>query len=139
MAVAKTAEALLDKLDTLLKTKNKTAFAEVTQSLLAIIDADERIGAAERKAAETDVARTARWMVAGMIVGPLTAIPLGIVLSLSIRKPISRAVNAIATTSSEMAATVVQQERVTAQQAAAVNETTATMDELEASFRQSAE
>jgi methyl-accepting chemotaxis protein len=78
-------------------------------------------------------------MVAGMIVGPLTATSLGIVLSLSIRQPISRAVNAIATMSSEMAATVAQQERVTAQQAAAVNETTATMDELEASFRQSAE
>ena len=139
MAAAKTAETFLDKLGTLLKTQNKPAFAEVTKSLLAIIDADERIGAAERKAAETDVARTAHWMVAGMIVGPLAAITLGIVLSLSTRKPISRAVNAIATTSSEMAATVVQQERVTAQQAAAVNETTATMDELEASFRQSAE
>jgi methyl-accepting chemotaxis protein len=85
------------------------------------------------------MAQTAQWMVAGMIIGPLMAITLGIVLSLSIRKPISRAVNAIATTSSEMAATIAQQERVTAQQAAAVNETTATMDELDASFRQSAE
>jgi hypothetical protein len=139
MAAAKTAGTLLDKLDTLLRTKNKIAFAEVTTSLLAVIDADERIGVAAKKAAESDVARTARWMVAGMIVGPLTAITLGIVLSLSIRKPISRVVNAIATTSAEMAATVGQQERVTAQQAAAVNETTATMDELDASFRQSTE
>jgi methyl-accepting chemotaxis protein len=139
MTAAKTAASLLGKLDPLLKTKNQPAFAEVTTSLLAIIDADEKIGAAAKKAAEHDMAQTAQWMVAGMIIGPLMAITLGIVLSLSIRKPISRAVNAIATTSSEMAATIAQQERVTAQQAAAVNETTATMDELDASFRQSAE
>jgi methyl-accepting chemotaxis protein len=139
MTATKTAASLLDKLDTLLKTKNQPAFAEVTKSLLAIIDAEEKIGAAAKKDAEHDIARTAQWMVAGMIIGPLTAITLGIVLSLSIRKPIGRAVNVIATTSSEMAATIAQQERVTAQQAAAVNETTATMDELDASFRQSAE
>ena len=72
------------------------------------------------------------------ILGPLVAISLGTLLSQSLSKPISRAVNAIASTAAEMATTVEQYERVIAQQAAAVNETTTTMDELEASFRQSA-
>jgi methyl-accepting chemotaxis protein len=139
MEAVKTAGTLLDKLDLLLRTKSKLAFTEVTKSLLAVIDADERIGIAAKKAAERDMTRTARWMGAGMIVGPLAAITLGVVLSLSIRKPVNRVVNTIATASSEMATTITQQERVTAQQAAAVHETTATMEELDASFRQSAE
>jgi methyl-accepting chemotaxis protein len=139
MEAAKTAGILLDKLDLLLRTKSKPAFAEVTKSLLAVIDAHEKIGVAAKKAAERDMTRAARWMGAGMIIVPLTAITLGIVLSLSIRKPISRMVNTVATASSEMATTLTQQERVTAQQAAAVHETTATMEELDASFRQSAE
>jgi methyl-accepting chemotaxis protein len=74
-----------------------------------------------------------------MIIGPIVAIALGIILSLSISRPINTVANAIATTSTEMATTVEQYERVVAQQAAAVNETTTTMDELEASFRQSSE
>jgi methyl-accepting chemotaxis protein len=139
MDAAKTAGTFLDKLELLLRTKSKPAFTEVTKSLLAVIDVDERIGVTARKAAERDMTRTARWMAAAMIVGPLTAITCGIVLSLSVRKPISRVVNAIATASSEMATTITQQERVTAQQAAAVHETTATMEELDASFWQSAE
>lgn len=71
------------------------------------------------------------------------AIILGVILlffaSLTVSKPISEAVNVISTTSTEMAATVAQQEQAATMQSAAVNETTATMEELEASSRQTAE
>ncbi|MGF1536189.1 MAG: methyl-accepting chemotaxis protein [Elainellaceae cyanobacterium] len=45
----------------------------------------------------------------------------------------------ISTSSQEMATTIAEQERVASQQAASVNETTTTMDELEASSRHAAE
>lgn len=49
---------------------------------------------------------------------------------------LNRASSSIVSSSSEIAATVAEQERATAQQAASVNQTTTTMDELNASARQ---
>ena len=57
----------------------------------------------------------------------------------TISVPINEVVNIISTSSAEIAATVNQQERIAAQQASSVNETNTTMEELEASSRQSAE
>ncbi|TAF51837.1 MAG: methyl-accepting chemotaxis protein [Oscillatoriales cyanobacterium] len=53
-----------------------------------------------------------------------------------IAKQLNRASSSIVSSSSQIAATVAEQERATAQQAASVNETTTTMDELNASARQ---
>lgn len=53
-----------------------------------------------------------------------------------ISKQLDRASSSIVSSSSEIAATVAEQERATTQQAASVNETTTTMDELNASARQ---
>lgn len=53
-----------------------------------------------------------------------------------IAKQLDRASSSIVSSSSEIAATVAEQERATAQQAASVNQTTTTMDELNASARQ---
>ncbi|MBE9226247.1 CHASE3 domain-containing protein [Phormidium sp. LEGE 05292] len=54
-------------------------------------------------------------------------------------QPINQVATAIATSSNEIATTVVQQERTAAQQATAVNQTTTTMDELNISSQRSAE
>jgi len=53
-----------------------------------------------------------------------------------ISKQLDRASSSIVSSSSQIAATVAEQERATTQQAASVNETTTTMDELNASARQ---
>ena len=53
-----------------------------------------------------------------------------------ISKQLDRASSSIVSSSSQIAATVAEQERATTQQAASVNETTTTMDELSASARQ---
>ncbi len=53
-----------------------------------------------------------------------------------ISKQLYRASSSIVSSSSQIAATVAEQERATAQQAASVNQTTTTMDELNASARQ---
>lgn len=60
-------------------------------------------------------------------------------ISENIESRLKRAINTLATSSTEISATVEEQERVASLEAASVNETTATMDELEASCRQAAE
>jgi hypothetical protein len=139
MASAKGAASLLDELHMWLMSRNSHSLESASQSLTRLIAIDERNANDAKTLADHDIRQTRRWMVLSMIIGPLIAISLGILLSYALSRPISGAVNSIASTAAEMAAMVEQYERVTAQQAAAVNETTATMDELEASFRQSAE
>jgi methyl-accepting chemotaxis protein len=134
MATVRTAGALLDQLDTLEAAQHELG-ETAEKSLLELY---ENISSATKEVT-SKTSQTIYWMVIGMITGPIVAMALGIILSLSISRPINTVANAIATTSTEMATTVEQYERVVAQQAAAVNETTTTMDELEASFRQSSE
>ncbi|HBL62846.1 MAG TPA: methyl-accepting chemotaxis protein [Cyanobacteria bacterium UBA8803] len=75
-----------------------------------------------------------------IILGSLAAVlPLGIVRSRHLSNLIKHLVHAISTASQQIFSTLEEQERVASQQAASVNETTTTMDELEASSRQSAE
>ncbi|MEK0182738.1 methyl-accepting chemotaxis protein [Microcoleus anatoxicus] len=60
-------------------------------------------------------------------------------ISSGIATTIDRAISSIAISSSEIAATVEEQERMASQQAASVNQTTTTMDELGASSRATAQ
>lgn len=60
-------------------------------------------------------------------------------ISQFIKSRLTRTINTLASSSSQISATIDQQERIASQQAASVNETTTTMDELEASCRQAAE
>ena len=131
--------SLVDELGVQVLSQKNALLDSLEQSMLAIMELDHGLAAKSQLDAEQEVKQTTYWSLAAMILGPLVAISLGILMSISLSKPISSAVSSIASTSAEMAAMVEQYERVTSQQAAAVNETTATMDELEASFRQSAE
>lgn len=72
-------------------------------------------------------------MIALISLGP------GFLLTRSIVSALSKTVNDLSVTSTEIATTIEQQERVMHQQSAAVNETTSTMDELDASFGQTEE
>ncbi len=60
-------------------------------------------------------------------------------ISSGIARTIDRAVSSIAISSSQIAATIEEQERMASQQAASVNQTTTTMDELGASSRATAQ
>lgn len=73
------------------------------------------------------------------IIVALVAIFLSISITEPLIKRIGSVVNLIVNSSSEIASTVEQQERMATQQATSVNETTITMDELGASSRASAE
>ncbi|HAC65243.1 MAG TPA: methyl-accepting chemotaxis protein [Cyanothece sp. UBA12306] len=69
----------------------------------------------------------------------IVASVLGVIIANRVSKNINESAQVITSASSEIAATVDQQERTASLQAASVNETTTTMDELGASSRQSTE
>ncbi|MBZ8178747.1 methyl-accepting chemotaxis protein [Oscillatoria salina] len=101
---------------------------------------------AESNLLETETRRAEKaleFLLTILILGSLLLAGLGVGLafwiSSGVTRAIDRATNAIATSSSEIASTIEQQERTSNQQAASVSETTTTVDELGASSRQSAE
>lgn len=84
-----------------------------------------------------------QWLIITAMVGTISAailaIAIGFWLASRIAQQINEIASSIAASSTEIAATVEQHERVAAQQATAANETTVTMDELGVSSRRSAE
>jgi hypothetical protein len=90
--------------------------------------------------AEQEVKRRTAWMIGlSIAVLALIGLVLGLGLSRSITHRLGETLSALSATSTEMGATVEQQERTAVLQSAAVHETTTTMDELDASFNQTAE
>ena len=143
IAAVKTALELRTKMDDYGSSTEEPLFKRATDSIKSVIAFNQEIADKTKQSADRDINQIGFWVVVGMILGPVTAIILGIFLSITIAKPIDKAlkgiVNMIVSSSSQIAATVEQQERIVNQQATAVNETTSTMDELGASSRQSAE
>ena len=130
-------------LNQFLANEERSSFEVATEDMLKLLDINYSVATAAQKAATQDITRTSFWVVLGMIVGPSTAILFGIYFSRTIAKPLGAKIAGIVSTivgsSTEIAATVEQQERMAAQQSVSVNQTTTTMDELGASSRQSAE
>lgn len=83
------------------------------------------------------------FLISSLVFGSVFLLLLGALLawliSSGIAETIDRAVSSIASSSTEIAATVEEQERMASQQAASVNQTTTTMDELGASSRATAQ
>jgi methyl-accepting chemotaxis protein len=141
MARAKIASNLLNKLSQQAKVI-RVKFMKSEKSTLAVAAYNRKQADNAYQTAQNDISKTQVSVLLGMTVGPLTAIILGIALSIAIAKPLDKAlkgiINMIVSSSTEIAATIEQQERIAVQQAASVNQTTTTMDELSASSRQSA-
>ncbi|NJL36822.1 MAG: methyl-accepting chemotaxis protein [Leptolyngbyaceae cyanobacterium SM1_4_3] len=74
-----------------------------------------------------------------ILVSLATVLPIGIVRARQLTNLIKELIGGISASSQQNFSALEEQERIASQQAASVNETTTTMDELEASFRQSAE
>jgi methyl-accepting chemotaxis protein len=141
MERAKIASNLLNKLSQQAKVI-RVKFMKSEQSTLAVAASNRKQADNAYQTAQNDISKTQVSVLMGMTMGPLTAIILGIALSIAIAKPLDKAlkgiINMIVSSSTEIAATIEQQERIAVQQAASVNQTTTTMDELGASSRQSA-
>ena len=141
MARAKIASNLLNNLSQQAKVI-RVKFIQSEEATLAVAAYNRKQADQAYETAQNDISKTQVSVLLGMTVGPLTAIILGIALSIAIAKPLDKAlkgiINMIVSSSTEIAATIEQQERIAVQQAASVNQTTTTMDELGASSRQSA-
>jgi len=78
-------------------------------------------------------------VIASTILAAILAVLLGLWIAKGITQTIDEAAGTIASSSTQMSSTVEEQERIANQQAASVNQTTTTMEELGVSSRQSAE
>ncbi len=100
----------------------------------------DRENAAVKREAETLIHSRGllQW---GLLIGSIAVfgLVLGPLLNRSITRPLQETVNALSTTSMQLAATIEEHERTAMNQSAAVNQTTSAMDELDASFDQTAE
>lgn len=94
----------------------------------------------ERQAAGETAMRSLMWAaMAGTLAASVMAVMIGVWIASRITQQVNEIASNIASSSSEIAATVEQQERTAIQQSSSVNETTTTMDQLSTSAQQSAE
>ncbi len=101
--------------------------------------ANVRNARVEREVAGTVQRRALTMLLLGLAILTLATVGIGIYLNRSIAGALLETASALSSTSAEIAATIEQHERTAMHQSAAVHETTATMDELDASFNQTAE
>lgn len=126
----------------ILSNKGKKIMDELRAKLAEMTDEEDRL-LAERQQSATkvqEIAAIVNWggFVAIIALGSLISYIVARIIMQQINQ-INQAASAITSSSTEIAATVEQQECTISQQAASVNQTTTTMDELGASAQQSAE
>ncbi|MCF3575313.1 methyl-accepting chemotaxis protein [Planktothrix agardhii] len=140
MQIARQASLFLSKLNIQDRSINQPILYATSQSLAKVIQENQHIAESSKIQADKTIENSQNFSVLAMIFGPLIALSLGIILSIAIARPISQSlkglVNTVVNSSSEIAATIEEQERIVALQAASVNQTTTTMDELGQTSRQ---
>ena len=125
---------------TLVNSQNATQYVQqIAQLSQEITDIEEKL---LDQGADTTL-KSLSWLTYALIIGTLLvlmiAIGIATLISTNISGTIQQATQAIASSSTEIAATLEEQERTANQQAAAVNETTTTMNELSTSSKSTAE
>jgi methyl-accepting chemotaxis protein len=120
-------------------TKEEPLFEKADEGAATLLEYNLNNAEKVKQIAEQEANQSNFLIIMGMIFGPVAAVGFGIIISQNILNPINKVVTAISSSSSEISATIEQQERSAIQQATSVNQTTTTMDELGASSRQSAE
>jgi hypothetical protein len=101
--------------------------------------ANARNAAVEASARDIVDARSKALAALGAVILLVMILGVGLILNRSIASALQETASSLSSTSSEMASAIEQHERTAIHQSAAVHETTATMDELDASFRQTME
>ncbi|HEY9692771.1 MAG TPA: methyl-accepting chemotaxis protein [Oculatellaceae cyanobacterium] len=124
----------------LFKAGTGTRFAQEFDELQTKFkEREEAVLKQETQASKAALSQMLTVLILGSILLILLATATALFISSGITHTINQAVNAIASSSTEIAATIEQQEHTAAHQASAVNQTTTTMDELGSSSRISAE
>ena len=112
---------------------------ELEDVIAALNQKEDAIQAEKNKETEAALHLLNMVVVLGTLISAILAIPIGLWIASRITQAVNESINMIASSSTEIATTVDEQERAATQQASAVHQTTTTMDELSASSRQSAE
>jgi len=116
--------SLLDEAQEILKTVNET---------------EDKLQVDREKEADAAMFLLNATAIGGALISTILAIALGFWIADRITQKINENISLIVSSSAEIAATTEQHERSASHQATAVNQTTTTMDELNASSRQAAE
>lgn len=116
-----------------------TTIDPLTNKLQKLIDLQLRVAEQERQAAATLYQKTRTVFLFLLVFALLLASPLGYFISRVITRTLKETIDQVARASREIAVATEQHERVAGQQAAAVHQTTATMNELGTSAQHSAE
>ncbi|OCR01826.1 chemotaxis protein [Oscillatoriales cyanobacterium USR001] len=111
----------------------------ITAKLQQLTDLQIQVAKDEREKASLVYAEIQLVFKLLLIVAVLIASPVGFTFSRSVLTAFKQTLNAVITSSTEMAVAVEEQERIAAQQASAVNQTTITMEELNVSSKVAAE
>ena len=96
-------------------------------------------GRVEAESAQMIQSRTAALLILSLAILGFFGLGLGTLITRSITHSLGQTAGELSATSAQMAATVEQHERTALLQSSAVHQTTTTMDELDASFGQTAE
>lgn len=119
--------------------KTSEIAAELDRLVNEFAAAENSVLEAKKKAASQSLQLLSIVVSLSALMSVLFAIVLGIWLTSKLKQNLQDTIGVLASSSREIAATVEQQERVTAQQSISVNQTTTTMDELGSSSQKSAE
>ncbi len=112
---------------------------EMTQQINEIDSYQEAVTAQVVADQAQAIAHLRLAIVIATMISLILSTGIGLWVIQRITRQMNRMATAIASSTSEIAASIEQQDQITAQQAASINETTTTMDELGASSHQSAE
>jgi methyl-accepting chemotaxis protein WspA len=115
---------------------NRKSFEAATNLILEDIKINEENANRAEKQASSDVSQTTFWVLTGLIIGPLTAIVLGIYFSKTLVQKIQQSGIQITSSVTQIAASGKQLEATVNQQLASTNEVTATAREIAATSNQ---
>ena len=121
------------------RAEDREILSQIEQLQQSFSQLEKQILADSTQKAEGAIAFLILAITLGLILSFAVALIAAFLISSGISQTINKAVNSIASSSEEIAQTIVEQERITNQQADSVNQTTTTMDELGASSRTTAE
>jgi len=118
--------------------KGKILMNEIRAKLAEMLKVEDALLVERTKLAKQSEQLSGIFSIGGTVVAVVLGSFIVLFISDKIIRPINQVANTIASSSTEIAATVEQQERTATQQSSSVNQTTITMDELGAASQQSA-
>jgi len=88
LATAASAVQVLNRMNEQALNEKVTAFQAATEGMLELLNYDRQLATDSAKAAAEDITQTRFWVLLGTLIGPLTAVLLGLYFSNTIAKPL---------------------------------------------------